>query len=305
MVIIDNIKYSDDLKVCLGAADDKLKKVNIIEGCEEINSYAFSKNDYLEEICFPSTLKVIGKESFYGASAINRIDLSKTNVEVIKTSAFSYTNITDIKFPATLRSIEKKAFVETNITKLNLKNTNISFIGVLAFAEMENLKEVTFPKTLKEIGEGVFELDVALKKVNLEDTSITHLPRNMFNCCEKLKNVTLPDTLISVGSRVFPRSGITSLTFPKSMHTIPAEFLENSNITTLHMAGKLTTIGKNFIKEKLKTIHVFDTDKDNKYFLEYLQKEFKINIVIEDIEHLIDQNKSFKEINNTYKNFER
>ena len=201
MVIIDKISYSDD----------KVKKVNIIEGCEEIAQNAFSGDDNVEEIVFPSTLKIVGKQSFYGAKSFKNIDLSKTNVEIIKESAFSYTNLENIKFPATLRYIENKAFMETNIIKLNLKNANLFSIGVLAFADATFLKEVILPKTLKDIGEGIFESDEKLERINLEDTSLVYLPRSTFNYCEKLSTITLPNSLINIGSRTFSKTNITMM----------------------------------------------------------------------------------------------
>ena len=299
MVIIDKISYSDDLKTCLGTYD-KVKKVNIIEGCEEIGQNAFSEDDDVEEIVFPSTLKVIGKQSFYGAKSFKNIDLSKTNVEIIKESAFSYTNLENIKFPATLRYIENKAFMETNIIKLNLKNTNLFSIGHLAFADAEFLKEVVLPKALKDIGEGVFESDEKLEKINLENTSLVYLPRNTFNYCKKLSVITLPNSLINIGNRAFSKTNIASLTLPKNVNMISANLFENSNIANVFITGKLTRVENGFSKGNLKTIHVFGIDKETKHILDSLEKDFGIKIIYKDIEHLIDQNKSFKEINNIY-----
>ncbi len=300
MITIDKVFYSDDLKTCLGA-DDKTKKVNIIEGCEEIAKNAFTGNDFVEEITFPSTLKIIGKQSFYGAKSFKNIDLSKTNVEIIKESAFSYTNLENIRFPATLRYIETKAFMETNIAKLNLKNTNLFSIGVLAFADIVSLKEVVLPKTLKDIGEGIFESDEKLERINLEDTSLVYLPRNTFNYCKKLSTITLPNSLINIGSRAFSKTNITSLTLPKNVNIFFANLFEDSNITNVFITGKLTRIENGFSKRKLKTIHIFTADKETRRILDNLEKDFGIKIIYKDIEHLIDQNKSFKEINKIYK----
>lgn len=77
-------------------------------------------------------------------------------VETIRTKAFyKCLELTEIKLPSTLISIEEKAFFRTAISEISLPE-GLTYIGKDAFAYCTSLKEITIPSSIEEIGEYAF-----------------------------------------------------------------------------------------------------------------------------------------------------
>ncbi len=72
-VVIDGVRYSKDLKVCLGCDKCTIEEVNILEGVETIEDFSFRYCKNLKKVILPSTLKEVGKFAFDGCSALEKL----------------------------------------------------------------------------------------------------------------------------------------------------------------------------------------------------------------------------------------
>ena len=89
-----------------------------------------------------------------------------------------------------------------------------------AFRNSENLKYVSIPETVTQIGERAFENASALPSITLP-SGLTVLSTHTFNFCSSLKSVTLPPQLISIGEGAFMRCTVLdSITLPASLLNI-------------------------------------------------------------------------------------
>ena len=86
-----------------------------------------------------------------------------------------------------------------------------------AFRNSENLKYVSIPETVTQIGERAFENASALPSITLP-SGLTVLSTHTFNFCSSLKSVTLPQNLNTIGEGAFMRCTVLdSITLPASL----------------------------------------------------------------------------------------
>ena len=62
---------------------------------------------------------------------------------------------------------------------------------------------MSFPMTLKSIGDYAFVVCSSLDNVNLLHTNLQELGRSAFAGCDELESMTIPDSLQKVGDDVF------------------------------------------------------------------------------------------------------
>ncbi|KAK8836348.1 hypothetical protein M9Y10_039690 [Tritrichomonas musculus] len=155
---LEKISFADNSLICFEkwafAHSTALKKIvipNSLEtieneafyGCQSLEEVEFVPNCQLKEIpkfCFafsglkkidlPDSIEIINGSSFYMCQNLQKVNLPK--VRYIGDSAFSETNIEEIKFPASLQFIDNHAFENTKSLKIadfsqckNIENWNI------------------------------------------------------------------------------------------------------------------------------------------------------------------------------------
>lgn len=219
----------------------------------------------INEWCFEST-------------ALESVDLSNTNVTIMKDGVF-YNNksLTSIKLPTKLENFWDNAFngckVLNNIvmpsTVVGIYNSVFEGCAALTNVKLNEgcttlghhvfkncpLDAVTFPTTLTSIGEYAFE-KTNLKKVDLSNTLITSLPNGSFYNCQQLNDVKLPIALTDIGERAFYQSTITSITFPSSLQKIDAWAFQHTQLTNVVIPTKTGHIGDGAFSDNanLKTV---------------------------------------------------
>lgn len=229
-----------------------------------IGDHAFKNCSSLKTINnVPAGLTDINEWCFEG-TALESVDLSKTNVTIMKDGVF-YNNksLTSIRLPNKLENFWDKAFygckVLNNIvmpsTVKGIYNnvfegcealSNVTFnnsyttLGHHVFKNCP-LDAVTFPTTLTSIGEYAFE-GTQLKTVDLSNTQITRLPNGSFYNCQQLNDVKLPIALTDIGERAFYQSTIASITFPPSLEKIGAWAFQNAHFKNVVIPTNCNTI---------------------------------------------------------------
>ena len=79
-----------------------------------------------------------------------------------------------------------------------------------AFHDCIGLESVTFPSSLRNMGEHAFDNCRALERVDLSGTQVKKIPRHAFQFCSDLVNVIFPDSLKKIDGHAF--YGCDSLT---------------------------------------------------------------------------------------------
>ena len=151
---------------------------------------------------------------------------------------------------AKLTTIEKRAFMGTALTALDLSATKVTAIPLLAFGDMPNLASITLPATVDDISAQAFSHDAKVASINLEDTKITTLNTIFHNgvagtymsededgddytettgddeVAIALTSLTLPETLTKIKDGALQLLDITEITIPESVTSIGAYALQ-------------------------------------------------------------------------------
>ncbi|NLF60178.1 MAG: leucine-rich repeat protein, partial [Lentisphaerae bacterium] len=134
-------------------------------------------------------------------------------VTVIGANAFiDNNNLTTVVLPEGLRRIEDGAFSYSSLSSVTLPST-LQYIGVRAFYDCWNLKQVTLPagSTELELGNSAFERSSLEQIVFSQRLSV--IPEAAFQFCQSLRSVVIPATVQEVRVRAFAGCGLTSIAF--------------------------------------------------------------------------------------------
>lgn len=230
-----------------------------------IGDHAFKNCSSLKTINnVPAGLTDINEWCFE-STALESVDLSKTNVTIMKDGVFfnnksltsiqlpnklenfwdnafnGCTALNNIDMPSTVKGIYNSVFEGcTSLSNVTL-NEGCTTLGNHVFKNCP-LAAVTFPKTLGSIGEWAFE-GTQLKTVDLSNTQITSLPKGSFYNCQQLNDVKLPIALTDIGECAFYKSAIASITFPSSLQKIDAWAFQYTQLKNVVIPTKTGHVG--------------------------------------------------------------
>lgn len=116
-------------------------------------------------------------------------------------------------------------------------------ISDFAFYGCKNLKTVTIPSSVKELGEYAFQR-TAIESIVIPN-SVTKIAQYCFSSCEELVAVDLPDNLKYLGSDAFANcEKLRSIDIPGTLSTIPSYcFSRNYALKELVLPEGVMTIG--------------------------------------------------------------
>lgn len=196
-----------------------LNKVEVNNNLQSIGIQAFENCIKLEEFICPKSLIEIKSHAFWKCSSLKKIEFND-GLECIGSFAFDQCiSLTgQLRFPSSLIRLDFDAFslgnIYSNITSITIggrmKTIDVCFrtpnVESVHFNEgVENIvrffdgdskgkiQKISFPQTLRTIGDFAF--------------------RN----CESLKEVTLPDSLTSIGEDAFYESGLRRVIVPDKL----------------------------------------------------------------------------------------
>ena len=205
-----------------------LTSVVIPEGLEHLSNGAgkyatawgtFKGCTALTSVTLPTTLKSIGGEVFYGCTALNEIKINgqEYNAEVGSV------------LPASLAEIGGKVFQDSGLTKITIQNPDT--LMYQSFYQAKKLASVTLPEGMQYLGYQVFY------------------------DCEALTTIDLPDSLvafnnpsISGNGQQFAESGLTEITIPANIESLPAKLFYNCKaLTSVTLNENLKTIDGGYV----------------------------------------------------------
>lgn len=186
-VVVDNVLYNKDMTRLIQAFDrnvntftvpesvttigaysfdrlDNLKEINMNEGLNEINWYAF-RGTGLKDVTFPSSVTKIWSSAFYGCDSLESVQLNE-GLETIHYSVFEDCPLKKVNIPASVKEIGIHAFEKSHIdctplTVINYSETPLPIPreGLIFFNEQPDLQKMYVPKGCKkayEDAEGLY-----------------------------------------------------------------------------------------------------------------------------------------------------
>lgn len=166
----------------------------------------------------------------------------------------------------------KKGIDEEIVIPEKINDKEVIAIDLFAFQDIDTLKKVKLPNTLRTIGESAFSNNKNLTEIEIsDDAQLTIIQKSAFFNCESLKIFKVPKSVLEIQSHAFSNC--------KNLEEII--FDKDSKITTVYDS---TFVGC----ENLKTINLPSTIKEIKSyaFKDCKHEEFKLTIKAESAENI-------------------
>lgn len=132
-----------------------LKKVHIPETVETIGSQAFSYCESLTDVKLPSGLQTLAKETFRNCSSLRGISLPK-GLKYINDGVFRYSGLRSLIIPGTVKHVSQVLFEGCSELRYVVLREGVESIGFRTFDYCRRLEYITFPKSLKDMGQHSF-----------------------------------------------------------------------------------------------------------------------------------------------------
>ena len=201
---------------CLCTKDGKLVRGGITgngaipKGITEIEDYAFSGCDKIEQICFPEGIVKIGAYAFVGCASLKEVSLPE-GVTRLELGTFSKCrSLASVCFPERLTSVASFAFEDcASLTEIRIPDS-VTAIGDYAFDSCVALDKITAgAKNPKYISEQNCLLTKDGKtmilgcKGSVIPDGVEEIAENAFRGCAALKELNLPNSVRSIGENAF------------------------------------------------------------------------------------------------------
>lgn len=244
---------------------ENLKKVTISEGITEIREGAFYNCINLTSVTLPSTITKIGSDrDVYGVFEYCD-NLTKVVMNEGENDA----------------TIGKYAFRSIGIESLTIPS-NYKTVGVRAFDNCMNLKDLTISEGVTEILEGAFYYCKGLTSVTIP-SSIVGLGKSYGDCgvfedCSELTNVTIKEGINDafIGDYTFMYTNIDTIEIPKNYKIIcDGAFSRCNNLKKAYIPSSVEEIRDNaflntrsveFYGKQGSNTQTFAVNKDYKFY---------------------------------------
>lgn len=129
---------------------DNLEKLVLSEGLEMIGAHAFACCDKLTDFVIPDSVKMIGDEAFYSCPQLTDMTVPES-VTVLGSSIFS--GCTNLKRAVINAKVKNATSLFYRCKKLEIIvfGEGIEGVGDVAICEMDSLKQVFLPSTVRNI----------------------------------------------------------------------------------------------------------------------------------------------------------
>jgi len=177
------------------------------------------------------TITITGYFGPGGAGIISK-KINGLPVTTIGNYEFDLANVTSVTIPATVTSIEWRAFNYcTSLASITIPNGVIS-IGWGAFTACYSLTNASIPASVTSIGNQAFDYCVSLRAITVDGQNAFYSSVNgvLFDKSQStliqfplasLGTYTIPSSVVSIGARAFSSSAnLSAVTIPNSVTTI-------------------------------------------------------------------------------------
>ncbi|MBN2730576.1 MAG: leucine-rich repeat protein [Bacteroidales bacterium] len=282
-----------------------LKSITLPATITSIGMQAFGNSQYLSTINISSTVNSIAARAFEICAAFINVDSNNPNYSSVdgvlfnknKTKIIHYpvSKTGNYTIPASVNSIEPRAFWECTKLESVTIPPSVNSIGDCAFWESEGLTNVNIPPSVTSIGDCAFWSCTSLANINIP-SSVTSIGDAAFGSSSGLINVEadnskyssidgvlfnktqtelihcptsingsyiIPSSVTSIGNSAFSNCyGLTSMEIPTSVISIGSTaFIECSNLISVTIPSSIISIGSQAFWGcfRLKSIYSYNT----------------------------------------------
>lgn len=232
-------------------AADTLKKVTLPETIEQIGEQAFANCTLLSEINLPDSLTSIGVWAFDHCTSLKNLRIPAHAFDGGFDEAFVYSGLETVELAEGIEKIPLNTFYKSNLKEITLPSS-LREIGACAFLECHYLATVNMNEGLEKIGDFAF-MNIGAEEINIP-ASVNTIGKGAFMSCWGLKSITVDQgnkTFYTWGNCVINRNtktlviGYGECVLPSdgSVTAIGDSAMGGTPITDLTIPASVTAIG--------------------------------------------------------------
>ena len=171
-----------------------------------------------------------------------------SRAKVIGKDAFSFSKISSVQLPNSIKTIEASAFSYTTLSSISLGNS-VESLGFEAF-RMSKFSSISLPNSLKVIGECAF-CDTYFSTIKLPD-SLLSIGRNAFTRDDNpipLISIEIPDSVKEIGVYAFANARLDTVKIGKSLKEIPFGAFRWNRLKSVTIPPNVTFIGASSFRD--------------------------------------------------------
>ena len=225
------------------------------------------KNSAIASIIIPDTVTSIGKDAFYGCSALKNVTFGEGVVTIGDGAFQNCSALKTVDLPDSVTAIEAYAFYACSSLESVTFGEGLVIIGDRAFQYCTQLASVEIPETVKRVGNNAFTrcnaaiyteynnvryvgsaenpYQILIEAINRnlsayeihEDTKI--IAYSAFKSCTRLESISIPGGVRGIDAYAFSDcSSLASVSIPKSVVRIGSYAFANcSKIANVYYEG--------------------------------------------------------------------
>ena len=232
----------------------EVTSVEIPETITVISEEMFENCKSLNKVIIPDTITSIGGGAFTGCDQLDFNE--KENGNYFGSAAHPYLALISVKDKTiesyTIDAETKIIYYEAFDGCENLKSITIpetvTELGASAFSNCTSLESVNLPNSIELIADFTFMGCTALKTIEIP-TSVKRIAPLSFWGCTALENIEIPSSVTSIGFSAFDSSGLKEITIPESVTELEAAFNYCEQLEKVYILGNITEIADDTFRE--------------------------------------------------------
>ena len=216
--------------------------MTIKEGISVIAIKCFSGLKALQTVNFPSTLSIIGEQSFSGCSSLSSITLQNLELgnnafkDCVNLKEVNLSNVSIVPYNSNYKLSPFSGCIALEKVSINCKEI------VRGFENLPSITTLILGDDIESIANGTFESCTGIKSIVFPQ-KLKYL--SGFRYCTGLTSIQIPSNVIEVGAGAFSGcTGLTSIHIPSNVKEIGASAFEGcTGLTSIDLSEGITKIG--------------------------------------------------------------
>ena len=174
----------------------------------------------------------------------SHVAIQEGTLRINKDAFQNCTNLINITFPDSLKSIGEYAFYRCSRLTSVIIPYSVTSIGHSAFSHCTNLSSAIISDSIKSI-DALFSDCSNLTSVTIPD-SVTSIGFNAFSDCNSLRSVIIPNSVTHIGTKAFYCcESLNSIVIPESVKSIDKEaFMGCRRLSSINLPDSISEIGE-------------------------------------------------------------
>lgn len=196
--VVDDVAiYANEGRTLL-YVHDRVEEFDVPEGVVNIYHRCFMNCDVMKRVSLPSSLRRIGKKSFYSCVALQELVIPESVAIIDEDMLMNCSSLTKVVMPSHITAIPSRMFSQCRSLRDLELPAHVKSIGKEAFRRCYALERIGLNDELKVIMERAFEDCRALKEFIMPD-SVEIFQKGFLNGCHALEHIHLSQKVKDFG----------------------------------------------------------------------------------------------------------